>query len=234
MHPQTHLAPRKAHGFTLIELLTVIAIIGILAAIIIPTVGRVRATARSAQCKSNLRQIGVAAAMWSEDRKGDILPIHNSKEDRPNPFNAQHWPSLLAPYIGRTGTEPLANYTDVPVFLCPGLGAGPEAFGYGINVLISPTNGSSIARPLLKMNAVATPSRTVRMTDNYRAPADKWRVFVRQPSYGKWKTTLPGETGIMDFRHPGQTCNVLWLDGHVTSEKPDTPFTTNNDLWDLL
>jgi len=57
-------------GFTLIELLTVIAIIGILAAIIIPTVGTVRQTARSAACASNLRQIALAVLLYTESNKG--------------------------------------------------------------------------------------------------------------------------------------------------------------------
>lgn len=62
-------------GFTLIELLTVIAIIGILSAILIPVVGTVRESARTAQCVSNLRQIGVGmvAAMGdNEDRFIDL------------------------------------------------------------------------------------------------------------------------------------------------------------------
>jgi prepilin-type N-terminal cleavage/methylation domain-containing protein len=60
-------------GFTLIELLTVIAIIGILAAIIIPTVGKVRETAAKAVSSSNLRQIGQASLIYATDNK-DALP----------------------------------------------------------------------------------------------------------------------------------------------------------------
>lgn len=57
-------------AFTLIELLTVIAIIGILAAIIIPTVGAVRQTAKSAVCGGNLRQIAMACLIYAEGNKG--------------------------------------------------------------------------------------------------------------------------------------------------------------------
>lgn len=61
---------KRQNGFTLIELLTIIAIIGILAAIIIPTVGRVRETAKSAKCATNLRNWYLIISLYAQDHKG--------------------------------------------------------------------------------------------------------------------------------------------------------------------
>ncbi|TVR50074.1 MAG: prepilin-type N-terminal cleavage/methylation domain-containing protein [Puniceicoccaceae bacterium] len=72
-----HPSPRGSSGFTLIELLTVIAIIGILAAILIPTVAAVRESARAAQCVSNLRQIGMAVIAYANENQ-DRLPTIRS------------------------------------------------------------------------------------------------------------------------------------------------------------
>ena len=65
--------PRAHSAFTLIELLTVIAIIGVLAAIIIPTVGKVRETAQRTVDASNLREIAKAAMIFAADNN-DRLP----------------------------------------------------------------------------------------------------------------------------------------------------------------
>jgi general secretion pathway protein G len=89
-------ASRRA-AFTLIELLTVIAIIGILAALVIPTVGAVRTQARQAECISNLRQIGVAITAFADAHRGAFPETSHGAAANLEQIS---WVYTLKPFLG--------------------------------------------------------------------------------------------------------------------------------------
>lgn len=113
-------------GFTLIELLTVIAIIGILAAILIPVLGSVREQARRAACGSNLRQISTAIHQYANDNNDRMPPIADGYAGTgagesifADPANPNASLGVLVP-----------DYIDtVELFWCPTVALGAHAGG---------------------------------------------------------------------------------------------------------
>ena len=93
---------RRTNAFTLIELLVVIAIIAILAAILFPVFAQAREKARAISCMSNLRQIGFASAMYTQDND-ETLPLGYTWDQNNGAWGGDMWTVSLQPYIQKMG-----------------------------------------------------------------------------------------------------------------------------------
>lgn len=186
-------------GFTLIELLTVIAIIGILAAIIIPGVGQVRTMAERASSQSNAKQISTAYATFASSggRTRKITKTGAGTSGALSAGTVAEWAAILAKRAGLNNAE---------VWY---IGADPALAGF---------NKSDLPKVIL------TADDKVNTAFEAKSPPKGWAVAVNLPGNADGSTTPVvwtrglGNDGFWKDDSPweGEGGHIAFLDGHVT------------------
>jgi prepilin-type N-terminal cleavage/methylation domain-containing protein/prepilin-type processing-associated H-X9-DG protein len=226
-HPSVSKASSRAAGdrsagFTLIELLTVIAIIGILAAIIIPVTGAVRESARTAKCGATQRQIALAIILYASSNR-ETLPgpvnrdISAPPSDTVLPSNIRTLRDFIQPYMGDKSDG---------FWMCPSNAAAAEAnnddtqrFVYFLN------NGNTIqpGRPFGNPTTGARPTQlgkitTARTAVSTSMPLSRiWMLAdIDSRNFGSGSPSLVGKT-VPPPHKDGR--NYAFFDGHVEYQK---------------
>jgi len=198
--------PRRA--FTLIELLAVLAILGVLTALLLGGLRNFSAKSQSLKCASNLRQIYLAAESYSQENNGKLVPGSRSG-------NSEFWLYLLRPYLG--GKDMWDTSVDNRV-RCPTPKSNYKnywAWNYGMNARPGfEGTSSSTYDKLFAWEPLQRPFQTVGITHKSR------RLFVCDAN--EWQVQAGASaTSVASFpeynRHGQGKCNVLFYDGHVES-----------------
>ncbi|MFV2069415.1 MAG: DUF1559 domain-containing protein, partial [Pirellulales bacterium] len=177
---------KKRSGFTLIELLVVVAIIGILVALLLPAVQQARAAARRLQCKSNLKQLGIALHSYHDTHR--MFPAGHLDTGTTGPAYRHQigWLTYLLPYVEQSPVYDLIDFMQI----------GPSNSEPNPNGSVT-NNPAFFAAGGVSISTFLCPSDPVR-----RARSTTWA-----PS------NYLGNQGV-DCRCRGKTCNGVF--GHDT------------------
>jgi prepilin-type N-terminal cleavage/methylation domain-containing protein/prepilin-type processing-associated H-X9-DG protein len=207
-------------GFTLIELLTVIAIIGILAAILIPVVGSVRESARTAQATSNVRQIGSAKYIYVTENNG-FMPSDMFGSSTGNP----NWMLALWRIVDSQrefpdfGAAQHGNVLRDSIFYTPHLedtaidGRLPRSFGWSIDLRVNSVGSFTCSTDRARLDTIQNPSQTICLSDSISSSA------------------IRPQTNQINYRNKGRAL-FLFVDGHVELLSPaEVPNSSNHVFW---
>jgi prepilin-type N-terminal cleavage/methylation domain-containing protein/prepilin-type processing-associated H-X9-DG protein len=207
--------PRGIHeGFSLVELLAGIAILGILLAILIPSLGKMREKTNTVNCASNLRQIGVLVGMYVAENDG-YLPYWRTWTDGAGSWtwdNYAHSPTTGGELPRLAGYHPggimnAAQY-DAPgsknLFNCPSNTSRTRSKGYAANTMIMGDVRDPSTRK--KMISIFHPGKMVLIADN--AMSKENEVNVRWFDRSNWRQNI-------GFNRHGGQANILFCDFSV-------------------
>lgn len=187
---------RKRFGFTLIELLVVIAIIAILAAMLLPALGRAKQRAWATACLSNVKQIGVASRMYVDDN-ADALPR--------SAHQGASWVGTLQPYCAGTS-----------LWRCPRDENQTRLYSYALNDYLLPPSVAGEA-DYSKTTQVPSPVETLWLgeCDRYYVSFDH---FHFSPSNDGDYTPAKFAPQVAVQRHVSGA-DYLFVDGHARLQK---------------
>lgn len=217
----------RKSGFTLIEILVVIAILAILAAILFPVFARSREQARKATCLSNLKQIGLAFRLYTQDYDGGYPNTGD-----PWLWVGRRWRWPIMPYLAigqREGANFNSRQGTPSILLCPSdtqSGTGYDATSYAYSAAFYHTpdqiDGMTIRNLVFQLNDPGIGKDCATQTDAAvafsaeKALVTEWfnsHVHDGGKAIGFWGTLKPGLVPGDDRWSGGRCCT--FADGHT-------------------
>jgi prepilin-type N-terminal cleavage/methylation domain-containing protein/prepilin-type processing-associated H-X9-DG protein len=228
------LTSAATRAFNLIELLVVIAIIAILAALLLPALNRAKGAAKSAVCKSNLKQIGLALNLYVDDYRKYPLFVTDGPMDEVLGRNRWFWDVTLLRHGGATPG----------LFDCPGnpdrwdggvavqgmMGGHNESYGYNVKgTEETPVYwwqrsyrdfGASLGLGGFKSWTSAVPESAVKAPSDMIAIGEMRAFRDGLNDQTEFDSPTIDSEWLFGLNRHGKLSNAVFCDGHVESANP--------------